>query len=80
MVELRHSSRHRRRGGRKWLTVHEMALKYGSQQAAETIRDCKESDESLSKSQCRFHPDAPGVVEPRHHFGTFFPTMIACYK
>lgn len=55
-----------------------MALKYGSQEAAETIRDCKEQDETLSKTQCRYHLDAPGVEESRHYFGIVFPTMIVC--
>lgn len=47
------------------MTVHELRLKYGSQDAADAIVQAKEGDEQLQKTQVRFHPDAPGVSEPR---------------
>lgn len=65
LVELRQSTRNRKRGARKWMTFHEMTMKFGSEKAASQIRDCKRADPVLSKSQIRFHPDAPGVADPR---------------
>ena len=65
MTELSQTSRYRKRGARKWLTTHELTMKFGSPEAAEQIKACKEGDAELCKSQVRFHPDAPGVTETR---------------
>lgn len=62
--ELRVSARHRRRGGRKWLTLPELITKYGSERIALRIKEAKESDPQLAKSQIRDNPDCPGVPDP----------------
>lgn len=52
-------SRHRRTGSRKWLTLQELTLKYGSESVAQRIKASKEADPKC-KHQIRDHPDAPG--------------------
>ena len=59
--------RFRRVGCRKWLTVPELAIKYGSRDVADRIKDAKESDPELSKTQVRYHKDAPGVEATCQH-------------
>ena len=55
---LRVESRFRKRGCRKWLTVSELAVKYGSSTVADKIKIAKESDPECA-NQRRPHPDAP---------------------
>ena len=62
--ELRVSVRHRRRGARRWLTLHELTLKYGSERVARRIAEHKLADAELARTQVRFHPDAPGDEVP----------------
>ncbi|CAK9073796.1 unnamed protein product [Durusdinium trenchii] len=63
--ELRVSVRHRRRGARRWLTLHELTLKYGSERVARRIAEHKLADAELARTQVRFHPDAPGDEDLR---------------
>ena len=65
LKELRTSTRHRRLGARKWLTVGELTQKYGSERVALKIKDAKESDPDMSVNQTRAHPDCPDDPEPR---------------
>lgn len=51
------SSRRKKFGCRKWLTQHELAIKYGSAEIAQSIVDAKESDDKLRLSHIRSHPD-----------------------
>lgn len=60
--QLRHESRFRKLGRRKWLTLSEMSLKFGSTTVAERIRDHKMRPE-LVKTQVRDNPDCPGVED-----------------
>ena len=55
--QLRVTSKHRKRGARKWLTVSELSLKYGSMEVAQKIAHAKETDEKVKDSQVRPHPD-----------------------
>lgn len=57
-------SRFRKRGCRKWLTVAELAVKYGSSSVAEKIKAAKESDPDCT-NQRRPHPDAPNEPASR---------------
>ena len=68
LTELQQTSRFRKRGARKWLTTYELTMKFGSSEAAEQLKACKEGDAELCKTHVRFHPDAPGVEETRLGF------------
>ena len=57
--QLKHESRHRKLGRRKWLTFPEMCVKFGSNTIAERIRDHKLRPD-LVKTQTRDNPDCPG--------------------
>lgn len=57
-IELKVSTRHRKIGARRWFTKHELYGKFGVR-VADRIVATKENDKELSKTQCRFHPDAP---------------------
>ena len=43
-------------------------MKFGSSEAAEQLKACKEGDAELCKTHVRFHPDARGVEETRLGF------------
>ena len=60
--QLKHESRFRKLGRRKWLTLSGMSLKFGSTTGAERIRDHKMRPE-LVKTQVRDNPDCPGVED-----------------
>ena len=63
--EIRSTNTHRRRGARRWLTVPELAIKYGSERVALRIKAAKEQgDADVRKTQIRDHPDVPGDPEP----------------
>ena len=60
--QLKTSSRHRKKGARKWLTEAELALKYGSAVVAAKITLHKRSEPEC-KDQVREHKDCPGDPE-----------------
>ena len=63
--EIKSTNTHRRRGARRWLTVSELTLKYGSERVALRIKAAKEQgDADVKKTQIRDHPDVPGDPEP----------------
>ena len=62
---MRSTNTHRRRGARKWMTVPELTIKYGSERVALRIKAAKEQGEAdVRKTQIRDHPDVPGDPEP----------------
>lgn len=71
LVQLKSEVRHRKKGSRRWYTLAELAIKFGSQSCAEKIKAAKMGDPILCKSQVREHPDAPGEPEPYWHIRLF---------
>lgn len=66
--EMRSTSTHRKRGARRWMTVQELSMKYGSQRVALRIKAAKEEgDADVRKNQIRDHPDVPGDPELRQY-------------
>lgn len=63
--QLKVSHKHRKKGGRKWLTESELAVKYGSARIAARIVQAKMNDPELRKNQVRDHLDAPGDPDTR---------------
>ena len=57
-------SKTRRHGSRKWMTVGELASKYGDRSVADLIVSQKEADPDIQKEQVRPHPDLHGLDTP----------------
>ena len=58
-LQMKVEKRLRKCGTRKWLTIHELAMKYASMDVAKKIKAAKESDPEIARTQIRPHPDAP---------------------
>ena len=52
---------HKSHGARVWLTRHQIAAKYHSDEMADSICDAKLNDPELRESHTKPHPDAPHV-------------------
>lgn len=63
-LQMKIERRLRKTGSRRWLTCHEIAIKYGSQDAAEKIVAAKEADAETAATHIRPHPDAPHITDP----------------
>ena len=61
--QMKMSNRFRKRGARRWLTVHELSLKYGSMEVATKIATHKRNDPDC-KDQWRYHKDGPKDEDP----------------
>lgn len=59
-MKQRHQRRHK--GGRRWLTKAQIAIKYNSKELAEEICHHKESDEYLRSTETKPFPDKPGLL------------------
>lgn len=58
-LQMKIERRHRTIGSRRWMTLHELSMKYGSRDVALKIQAAKESDPEYKRTQIRPHPDAP---------------------
>ena len=59
-IQATESKSNKRMGKRKWFLKSEMIAKFGEDAATEMIRR-KEGDKDLKETECRDHPDCPGV-------------------
>lgn len=64
LVTLRQEHRLRRLGARKWMTFHELVIKYGGTSPAQKIVAAKRADEKTAKEQIRPHRDCPHDRDP----------------
>ena len=65
VTQMRTKGKQRVKGCRKWLTLSEITKKYNSESIAVDICKSKIEDETLSKTQVRYHPDLPGRDDMR---------------
>lgn len=61
--QLRTEKKHRKRGSRRWMTVPEMAQKFGSLELAKRIAQAKHDDPEMSQTQMRQNRDLPGCTD-----------------
>ncbi|CAL1153151.1 unnamed protein product [Cladocopium goreaui] len=66
-LQMKIERRLRKTGSRRWLTCHEIAIKYGSQDAAEKIVAAKEADAETAATHIRPHPDAPHITDMKQY-------------
>lgn len=59
-LQVTSKDKHKRRGVKSWLTKEQLTQRFGSE-GAEAIITYKTNDQTLSKSEVRDSPDAPGI-------------------
>ncbi len=59
---MKNSHKTSHRGGRRWLSKEQIAIKYQSTDVAEEICAAKEADQDLRSKDTKAHPDRPGKL------------------
>ena len=68
VIQLQQTNSFTRTGARRWMTIKQIAEKYGCMDTAKEIVKTKEQDKVLAATQIKPHPDCPTNEDSRLHF------------